>query len=306
MLYAIVAFAAGFAATDCKNKEFDQCGGSGFSGDTCCPSYDDCNVQNAQYSQCQPKNLCLTPQFGQCGGSSKGVPIDKHHTCCPASFDCVYTNPDYSQCQPSKNITSKCGAAYAQCGGDGWKGPTCCIPGYKCTVKDAKYYSGCEPVPICSNARYGQCGGTDGKGLPWNKANGHDDCCPDGFACTFKSQYFSQCVKKAEATAETLVAPVTKVASEDVADATCAAPYYTCAGRSQSGFLPKALPCCKAGYDCVPWGEDFSQCRETAYAKCSKDGEWCYNTEGSHIAAKACCNPAMSCKPHDEYTHTCQ
>merc|ERR1712216_453353 len=73
----------------------------------------------------------------------------------------------------------------------------------------------------------------------------------------------------------------TKVASEDVADATCAAPYYTCAGRSQSGFLPKALPCCKAGYDCVPWGEDFSQCRETAYAKCSKDGEWCYNTEGS-------------------------
>ena len=46
----------------------DKCGGKGFTGETCCPSYDTCKVMNEYYSQCIPADLCYTPQFGQCGG----------------------------------------------------------------------------------------------------------------------------------------------------------------------------------------------------------------------------------------------
>ena len=62
---SIVALAAAAAAFfdpitsgDCANKEYDQCGGQGFPGPTCCPSYDACTVINPYYSQCQPKDFC--------------------------------------------------------------------------------------------------------------------------------------------------------------------------------------------------------------------------------------------------------
>ncbi|TKA53805.1 hypothetical protein B0A53_03595 [Rhodotorula sp. CCFEE 5036] len=80
--------------------------------------------------------------------------------------------------------------AYQQCGGMGWSGDTCCIPGYTCVVSDA-YYSQCRPVATttttsattstsssasptpsgCTGAQvaYGQCGGVGYSG---------DTCCP--------------------------------------------------------------------------------------------------------------------------------
>lgn len=36
------------------------------------------------------------------------------------------------------------GAAYAQCGGQGWTGATTCVSGYTCTVSN-QYYSQCLP-----------------------------------------------------------------------------------------------------------------------------------------------------------------
>lgn len=101
----------------------------------------------------------------------------------------------YSQCVFNTTANNTCATAYAQCGGKGWTGKTCCIPGFKCTpdAKNPEYYSGCDPVPICTNARYGQCGGIDSDGKPWTKAGGHDTCCPDGFTCTYQNQYYSQC-----------------------------------------------------------------------------------------------------------------
>ena len=56
---SIVALAAAAAAFfDCANKEYDQCGGQGWTGATCCPPYDQCTVINPYYSQCQPKDFC--------------------------------------------------------------------------------------------------------------------------------------------------------------------------------------------------------------------------------------------------------
>jgi len=183
--------------TTCGNAEFDQCGGTGFSGETCCPSFDKCEFVNQFFSQCQPKDLCLVPQFGQCGGMDHHqpprpwTPANHHQTCCPPSFYCSYQSAFFSQCAYNTTANTTCAAAYGQCGGSGWSGKTCCIPGYSCTVRN-QYYSGCEPVPVCTNARFGQCGGVDADGNPWTPT--HSDCCPDGFECSFVSSYFSQCV----------------------------------------------------------------------------------------------------------------
>jgi len=36
----------------CANKLYDQCGGQGFKGPTCCPSGSTCKAQSQYYSQC--------------------------------------------------------------------------------------------------------------------------------------------------------------------------------------------------------------------------------------------------------------
>lgn len=208
LFIAPVVSVALFATTTCTNNEFDQCGGSGFAGETCCPDYDECTIQNDFFSQCQPKDLCLTPQFGQCDGVDKdGNPLDPKKKCCPPSFHCTYQSQYFSQCSPDPP-TGNCSASYAQCGGQDSDGnpwgtkPTeksCCDAGYHCAVTN-KYYSGCNPDPVCTNARYGQCGGQDTDGKPWTPANGHDSCCPSGFKCVYTSQYFSQCKLNTTAT----------------------------------------------------------------------------------------------------------
>ena len=43
---------------NCPNKEYDQCGGQGWTGPTCCLPYDKCTVINPYYSQCQPTDFC--------------------------------------------------------------------------------------------------------------------------------------------------------------------------------------------------------------------------------------------------------
>ena len=200
MRTAALLAALSTSAATCANKEWGQCGGSTWSGDACCPDYDECKVVNSFYSQCQPVGICLNPMYGQCGGYDHQQPprpwnSTYHHlTCCPPSFDCIAQDKWYSQCVYD-NVTSSCSGAYKQCGGQGYKGPACCIPGFKCTpdATNPKYYSGCQPEPFCSNARFGQCGGVDSKGHPWTKQYKHDDCCPDGFGCDVVNKFYSQC-----------------------------------------------------------------------------------------------------------------
>jgi len=212
---ALLAFSA---PETCVNKEFDQCGGKEFKGDTCCPTYDNCSYVNDFYFQCQPKDLCLNPEFGQCGGKEKNPPFapwDKahhHQTCCPDSFYCSKQDDYYSQCLYNSSL-SKCAEQYQQCGGidsdgkpwgsqndpnTGYKKPelTCCQPGYNCTpdASAPTHFSSCKPVPVCSNARFGQCGGIDSEGHPWTSQYDHSDCCPTPQTCVKKTEYFSQCL----------------------------------------------------------------------------------------------------------------
>ena len=46
--------------------------------------------------------------------------------CCPDGFECSYTNQYYSQCIEKGSNNTDCAGAYAQCGGSGYDGPTCC------------------------------------------------------------------------------------------------------------------------------------------------------------------------------------
>lgn len=184
--------------TACSNVEFDQCGGSNFTGDTCCPDYDVCTYVNSFFSQCQDKDLCLVAPYGQCGGMDQHqpprpwTPANHHPTCCPPSFYCSPQNPYFSQCLYNTTANTTCAAGHAQCGGKGWTGKTCCIPGFSCESRN-EYYSGCEPMPLCTNARFGQCGGIDADGLPWTPANHHSDCCPENFYCSYVNADYSQC-----------------------------------------------------------------------------------------------------------------
>merc|ERR1711881_572951 len=38
-----------------------------------------------------------------------------------------------------------CAAAWAQCGGQSFEGPTCCVSGYSC-VASSQWYSQCKPA----------------------------------------------------------------------------------------------------------------------------------------------------------------
>ena len=120
LLNLFLALAAvAYTIADCVNKEYDQCGGKDFPGDTCCPDYDECIYKNPYYSQCIPKDICLTPDYGQCNGTvhtpgEPDHPVDpKHHQCCPASFTCTYQNEWYSQCKPTPDPSSPCGQPYS-------------------------------------------------------------------------------------------------------------------------------------------------------------------------------------------------
>jgi len=178
----------------CENDAWGQCGGSGYSGSSCCPLGYDCKFDNDYYSGCSLADLCLVVQYGQCGGTTPaGAPWPDDQKCCPGGFVCEYSSPYYSQCSPSGQNTTGCSEPYGQCGGEGWMGPGCCATGYECTPDAVNpiYYSGCTLIPVCTNSFYGQCGGVDSDGLPWTAT--HDACCPEGFMCSYQSPYYSQC-----------------------------------------------------------------------------------------------------------------
>jgi len=66
----------------------------------------------------------------------------------PAQQQPAQQQPAQQQVQPVQAGAAlaggACSAAYQQCGGVGWTGPTCCAEGSTCT-KNGDYYSQCTP-----------------------------------------------------------------------------------------------------------------------------------------------------------------
>ncbi|KXS19105.1 hypothetical protein M427DRAFT_67265, partial [Gonapodya prolifera JEL478] len=80
--------------------------------------------------------------WDQCGGISW-----VGETCCQRGAACIVQNEWYSQCVPSNPAETTCAQKYAQCGGEGYSGPTgCCSRGWAC-VEHSPMYSQCVFAP---------------------------------------------------------------------------------------------------------------------------------------------------------------
>ena len=76
--------------------------------------------------------------------------------CSLESAEIVFTNITVSEDGPpdvddttnddGPGTDDSCAEAYAQCGGKGWTGPTCCVDGYECHASGGEYYSQCTPT----------------------------------------------------------------------------------------------------------------------------------------------------------------
>lgn len=100
---------------DTCSKLWDQCGGESFSGPTCCE----------EGSVCKLKPLKQLKSFHQC---VKGVETT-------------------SSSSSSSTASSECAKLWDQCGGKGFKGPTCCQEGSMCQHKaldDLPSYHQCQ------------------------------------------------------------------------------------------------------------------------------------------------------------------
>lgn len=211
-----------------------QCGGFKdsvkWTGPTCCVDGSECTEKNQWYKQCVPE--CAFPG-AQCGGSAwQGT------SCCKFGYKCMKKNKWYYQCRPpwlaslapaviSRPLHSasdggdddntdegraqttaepvKCAQDHRQCGGERWKGASCCVSPYTCERKN-RWYSQCRTGPfrieqptltnapdaegsdsqnadVCAEESQ-QCGGADWKGA---------SCCRNGLQCEEKNSWFSSC-----------------------------------------------------------------------------------------------------------------
>ena len=83
----------------CVNKNWNQCGGHGYTGVRCCAPGWKCQFINAWYSHCVPdtRSRCRQNSFwSQCGGYHF-----TGYTCCTTGSNCVKINAWYSQCVPN-------------------------------------------------------------------------------------------------------------------------------------------------------------------------------------------------------------
>lgn len=147
---------------ECGNA-YDQCGGSNFSGRTCCKPGLTCSVVSATYSQCKPENpptpaTCVAP-FKQCGGTGYTGP-----NCCTTGYLCeqqIIENQFYSQCIASPESGCPCAGDQGYCKRNGSKRTCTACAGI--TV-------GLETLECCPRGAAGYTpaqGATGGNGPMW-------------------------------------------------------------------------------------------------------------------------------------------
>jgi len=185
---------------DCA-KLWDQCGGEGYNGPTCCqdglvcsdhpleklPSYRQCKEQE-DASGILLGRVCAK-LWDQCGGEEYNGPA-----CCEAGSHCVdhplEDLPTYRQCREQGDhgtsaVERKCAKLWDQCGGQGYGGPTCCEAGAVCVRH-----------PLTNFSSYRQCrkeGDGDSEAhcaKLWDQCGGEKydgpTCCEDDNLCIEK------------------------------------------------------------------------------------------------------------------------
>ncbi|CAM9433359.1 unnamed protein product [Choristocarpus tenellus] len=79
-------------------EPYEQCGGEGWNGTTCCTADHECELMASCYAQCRPvqlvENYNCKEKWQQCGGV-----YYEGYTCCKEGSSCVIQNEWYSQCK---------------------------------------------------------------------------------------------------------------------------------------------------------------------------------------------------------------
>mmetsp|Transcript_65968 Transcript_65968/g.166290 ORF Transcript_65968/g.166290 Transcript_65968/m.166290 type:complete len:471 (-) Transcript_65968:520-1932(-) len=109
--------------------EYEQCGGSDWTGVTCCQADLYCRSLNEWHSQCESERTReRQPRAGR--------PAPANSAMSEKSAPAIEAAP--------QQVASCCAAASEQCGGEGFRGPPCCQAGSTCVVKTPQL-SQCVP-----------------------------------------------------------------------------------------------------------------------------------------------------------------
>jgi uncharacterized protein YkwD len=254
-------------------EAYTQCGGRAWTGPTCCPAEHVCAPKDRLFSVCRP--------------DLRGNPLPKPRSGTQPSIDGSVVTPTAAPTEQATEEAS-CSSVWEQCGGNDWKGPTCCDEGYDC-IESHEWYSQCRPAPekadpACAGT-WEQCGGKLWEGSA---------CCPVGHNCTELDEWYSQCV------------PETQEAPPAAAPVDCASTWEQCGGKSWEGPA-----CCPADHTCTEVDEWYSQCAPSASAQpagdapaseCSKTWEQC---GGKFWEGPKCCPADHTCSEIDEWYFHC-
>merc|ERR1711881_103695 len=125
-----------------------QCGGQNFEGPTCCVSGYSCVASSQWYSQCKHTTDSADTNTNTINDPNTGSTNTNTNTdtSTDTSTDAnVDVNTDANTNTGTNTAGGTCAAAWAQCGGQSFEGPTCCVSGYSC-VASSQWYSQCKPA----------------------------------------------------------------------------------------------------------------------------------------------------------------
>ncbi|GAA5908904.1 hypothetical protein JCM8208_005614 [Rhodotorula glutinis] len=208
-----------------------QCGGQGWTSDTCCVAGYTCVYSNDYYSQCLPSPSSASSSSTKASATStSSAPAatstaSAYSQCsgigftpmlCPSSFSCQYVNDYYSQCLPQAATT-------------------------QATSSTSTKASSTSTAPMSTATALGQCGGL---GAPTK-------LCPAGYVCDTTNSLFNQCLPVGSSSSSTKASTSSTTAS---APLQTVLPYAQCGGGSAS------LALCPAGWRCDATNPSFWQC----------------------------------------------
>ena len=108
------------------------------------------------YSCDQQQQMCSADAHGSFANQTSCERACSPNYSCSSSSQCVQNPsgvyPSYGECNDDCHPGSCTNKPWAQCGGTGWSGETCCPPGYSC-VKQSGFYSQCCQGGACHSSQ---------------------------------------------------------------------------------------------------------------------------------------------------------
>merc|ERR1712187_15729 len=119
-------------------EAWEQCGGQGWQGSTCCASGLTCAEQNEWFSMCKLSSLVEEADTSTIAPATET----------PAATSAMATTIAATTSTAAPLATTPdgaCAGPWEQCGGNGWTGTSCCVAGYTCN-EVSEWHSQCDPA----------------------------------------------------------------------------------------------------------------------------------------------------------------